>query len=263
VLFVSHGAPTVALEEDDYAAALRRFIRETPAPAAIVVVSAHWQSPPPIRATAALRPATVHDFAGFPRALYEMTYPAPGSPDLAVEIVSLLTAAGIAAILDETRGWDHGVWVPLRLACPDAAVPVVEVSLPRPASPADLGRLGRTLAPLRRRGVLLVGSGGVVHNLRRVRMEEPRAPVDDWARAFDDWVAARLLAGEFDAIAAYREAAPHADLAVPTTEHLDPLFVVLGSAAPGERAVPVYEGFRHANLSMRCLSLQHGKESEP
>ena len=254
-LFVSHGAPTVALEKDDYAGALRRFGQETPAPRAIVVVSAHWQAPHPLRVTAAARPATIHDFAGFPAALYELTYHAPGAPDRAMEIVSLLTGAGIPASLDDTRGWDHGVWVPLRLAYPEAGIPVVEISLPHPAEPAALRKIGHALAPLRRRGVLLIGSGGIVHNLRRVRMDDPRAPVDGWARAFDAWVAGRLAAGEFGAIAAYRETAPHADLAVPTTEHFDPLFVVLGSAAPGERARPVHEGFQHANLSLRCLAL--------
>jgi 4,5-DOPA dioxygenase extradiol len=254
-LFVSHGAPTVALEKDDYAAALLRFGQETPPPRAIVVVSAHWQAPHPVRVTAAARPATIHDFAGFPPALYELTYPAPGAPDLAVEIVSLLTGAGIPATLDDARGRDHGAWVPMLLAYPAAEVPVVEVSLPHPATPADLQRIGQALAPLRRRGVLLVGSGGIVHNLGRVRLDDPRAPVDGWARAFDAWVAERLAAGEFGSLAAYRETAPHADLAVPTTEHFDPLFVVLGSVASGERARTVCEGFRHANLSMRCLAL--------
>lgn len=262
-LFVSHGAPTVALEDDDYTRSLGRFARETPSPQAIVAVSAHWQAPRPIRVTAGARPATVHDFTGFPETLYGLTYPAPGSQELAEEIVSLLNGGGLGAALDETRGWDHGVWVPLRLAYPAADIPVVEISLPRGATPEELGRIGRALAPLRRRGVLLLGSGGIVHNLSRVRLDEPHAAVDEWARAFDGWVAARLEAGEFEALDIYRDTAPHADMAVPTTEHLDPLFVVLGSAAPNERAVTVFEGFRHANLSMRCVALLPGKEVCP
>jgi len=115
--------------------------------------------------------------------------------------------------------------------------------------------MGKALAPLRERNVLMVGSGGVVHNLSRVVFDRKDAPVDTWALAFDGWVRERLEARDLDALVSYRTRAPHADLAVPTTEHFDPLFVVLGSSAPGERTIDLYEGFQYGNLSMRSLIL--------
>jgi 4,5-DOPA dioxygenase extradiol len=253
-LFVSHGSPMTALARDDYAAALRAF-GAAHRPKAIVVVSAHWEARVPVRVTSAERHRLIYDFGGFPEELYRLTWPAPGQPGLAAEILELLRGQGIAAEADPERGLDHGAWVPLRLAYPEAGVPVVQVSLPVPREPASLMRMGRALAPLRTRGVLLVGSGGVVHNLRRVVFDDEHAPVVDWARSFDEWVAGRVLAGEFDRVAAYAEV-PGAELAVPTTEHFDPVFVVLGAAADGERARTVYEGFRHGTLSMRCFSIQ-------
>jgi 4,5-DOPA dioxygenase extradiol len=143
----------------------------------------------------------------------------------------------------------------LRLAFPAAEVPVVQVSLPQPRTIPGLLRMGRALAPLRERGVLLLGSGGVVHNLRRVRFEDKRAPVDPWARAFDAWVAAQLQERDLEALAAYRSQAPHADLAVPTTEHFDPIFFTLGAALPGDRVLWLHEGFHNGNLSMRSFAL--------
>lgn len=271
VLFVSHGAPTVALEEGDYAASLRRFADSIPLPSAIVVVSAHWQTRWPIRVTGSRRPSLIHDFSGFPRELYTLEYPAPGSPALAARIVELLNGAeresepvgstGIpGAVLDRERGWDHGLWVPLRIAFPAASIPVVEVSLPAPAEPARLAWVGRALAPLRAEGVLLIGSGGVVHNLRRIRFEEEdlegEPVVDRWAREFDDWVRARLDPIGEDELLDYRRAAPHADLAVPTTEHFDPLLVAIGARGGSDHLEDVHAGFRYANLSMRCFAFR-------
>jgi 4,5-DOPA dioxygenase extradiol len=256
-VFIAHGSPMLALErEGAYARALRRFAGALPRPRAIVVVSAHWEAPRPVRATAAGRPPLIYDFRGFPRELYEVRYPAPGDPALAAEVVSLLGAAAIEARPEPRRGWDHGVWSPLSLAFPEADVPVVEVSLPEPRTEADVLALGRALAPLREREVLLVGSGVIVHNLGLARLDDRDAPVDAWARDFDAWVAARVEALDVAALAAYRERAPHADLAVPTPEHFDPLLFVVGAARAGERVETIADGFEHANLSMRSFALR-------
>lgn len=255
-IFVAHGSPAVALEEDGYTRALARFAQEIPRPRAIVVVSAHGEAPDPVRVTAGARPSLVYDFGGFPADLYRLTYPAPGEPALAAEIVALLADRGMPAVLDHDRGWDHGAWIPLRFMYPAADVPVVQASLPVPRSPGRLLEMGEALTPLRERGVLLLGSGGLVHNLRRVRFEQKDAPVEGWARAFDEWARDRLRALDVAALASYRTEAPSADLAVPTTEHLDPLFVVLGSARPGESAQDVFEGFHHGTLSMRSFALR-------
>jgi 4,5-DOPA dioxygenase extradiol len=252
-LFVSHGSPMTALADDAYTHALEAFGATLPTPEAIVVVSAHWQAPWPVRVTVNARPPLIYDFGGFPPPLYRLTYPAPGAPELAARIVAALERDGVPAAADPTRGLDHGVWVPLRRLRPAADVPVVAVSLPEPAPPADLGRIGAALAPLRERGVLLVGSGGIVHNLARLGADGGGPPA--WAREFDDWVRGRLAARDDGALQGYRAAVPSATLAAPTTEHLDPLFVVLGSAGPAERVVDVFEGFVHGSLSLRTFAL--------
>ena len=255
-VFVAHGAPSLALESDRFTEALGRFGREHQNPQAIVVVSAHWQARPPVRITAAARPSILYDFGGFPEALYRLEYPCSGDPDLAREIVELLSRAGFEAMLDPGRGLDHGVWVPLRFMYPRADRPVVQVSLPLGSDPSGLLCLGAALSALRDRGVLLLGTGGVVHNLRRVRMDQKDSPVDSWAAEFDSWVGARLQRRDVEALTAYRAQGPRADLAVPESEHLDPLFVVLGAARSKDRVVSVYEGFQHGNLSMRSVAYE-------
>lgn len=257
-MFISHGAPTVALENDRFTRAMRDHGRRAPRPAAIAIVSAHWQARPPVRVNVAARPGVIHDFGGFPDALYALGYPAPGAPDVAAQALALLESAGIASRAERERGWDHGVWIPLRLVYPEADIPVVQISLPAGAPPAQLLALGVALRPLRERGVLLLGSGGIVHNLARLRFGAKDAPVDPWAAAFDEWVAARIRERDLDALARYRELAPHAELAVPTTDHFDPLFFVLGTLAAGDRLAPIHEGIEYGNLSMRSYAIEPG-----
>jgi 4,5-DOPA dioxygenase extradiol len=226
-----------------------------PAPKAIVVVSAHWESPAPVRVGMAEMPETLHDFGGFPEELYRLRYPCPGLPPLGAQIGSLLAEAGIFSVGDLHRGLDHGAWVPLLHAYPGAQIPVLEVTLSEPRSPSGLLALGRALAPLREKGVLLIGSGGIVHNLRRVRFEDKNAPIDPWAKSFDHWVRSRLESGDVASIVDYPSQAPHAQTSVPTTEHFDPLFVVLGAAGKGGLVQDVYEGFHYGNLSLRTFSI--------
>jgi 4,5-DOPA dioxygenase extradiol len=253
--FFAHGSPMVAIEEDEFTASLRSFGKSLPRPKAIVVVSAHWEAPGAVRVTSSERPPLVYDFSGFPEELYAVRYPSPGDPALAATIVEMLSAAGIAAVKDERRGIDHGAWVPIRHAFPAADVPVLEVSLPLPRSPKDVAALGKALAPLRERGVLLVGSGGIVHNLRRVRFENKQAPAEHWAKEFDAWVRDRVEPLDIDGLSAYPKLAPNAAAAVPSTEHFDPQFFVLGAALAGDRVRTLFEGFHHGTLSMRSYSL--------
>jgi 4,5-DOPA dioxygenase extradiol len=255
VLFVSHGSPMVAVEADDYTQALRTWPAKIPRPEAIVVVSAHWQAPRPVRVATSPAPVTIHDFYGFPPELYALQYAATGAPALAAAIVERFRDAGIPAEPDPGRGLDHGAWVPLRFLYPGADIPVVAVSLAAPARPRDLLTLGRALAPLRAAGVLIFGSGGVVHNLGRLDRRGERAPVTGWAQAFDDWTRSRLEANDVDAIASYERLAPDARLAVPTSEHFDPLLVALGAADGDGRVDDIYAGFRYGSLSMRSFTL--------
>lgn len=256
VVFLAHGSPMVALAPGAYTAALERMRRTWPAPRAIVVVSAHWQAAVPLRVTSSERPSVLHDFAGFPEALFELDYPCPGDPELARGIVQLLGEAGVHAVLDAKRGLDHGAWLPLRFAYPSATTPVVQVSLGVPRDPRALVLLGQALQPLRARGVLLIGSGGIVHNLELVRFDDQHAPVDAWAQQFDEWVGERVAAHDLASLLEYRAQAPHAGRAVPTTEHLDPLFCILGARTDADRVADIYRGFHHGNLSMRCFALR-------
>lgn len=247
--FLAHGSPMLAVEEDGVTSMLRRWGGGLK-PRAIVVVSAHWESPGAIRVTGAERPTMIYDFGGFPPELYDLRYPSPGDPALAAEI-----ARRLEATVDPRRGIDHGAWVPIRHAFPDANIPMLEVSLPVPRAPELVTRMGRELGSLREDGVLLVGSGGLVHNLRRVQLGDKQAPAEGWAVDFDRWVGERAASLDPAALAGYRQA-PHAAEAVPTSEHYDPVFFVLGAALPGDRLTTLYEGFHYATLSMRSFELK-------
>jgi 4,5-DOPA dioxygenase extradiol len=252
-LFVSHGAPTAALDDDDYTRSLARWAQARPRPRAVVVLSAHAEAHGPVRVNAAREPGLIYDFYGFPPALYDLRYPAPGAPDLAHEIASLFAEAGLEPVLDGRRGWDHGVWVPMRILYPEADVPIVELSLPVPRTAGLLLRMGSVLLPLRDRGLLLFGSGGIVHNLRQLRADG--AVPEPWAAAFDGWINEKLGGLDVDALQDYRDLAPQAALAVPTSEHFDPLFFVLGARSPHDRIEDVYAGFRYGTLSLRSFAL--------
>ena len=242
-----------ALGGDAHASALAAFGARHTNAKAILVISAHWQVSRPLRVTSWEHAPLLYDFGGFPQELYGIEYPAPGSPSLAVRIAGILEAEGQPVRPEPERGLDHGAWVPMKLAWPAATTPVLQLSLPF-STPQELFQIGKALRPLREDGFLVAGTGGIVHNLSRARIDNKDAAVDPWAAEFDAWVAARVAARNLDALFAYRNTAPHARLSVPTTEHLDPLFVVLGTSFPDERVETIYEGFHYGNLSMRSFS---------
>ena len=250
-LFVSHGAPTIAIENDAYTRTLREYGHSLAGARAIAVVSAHWEAPAPVRVNAVARPEPIYDFGGFPRQLYTMRYDAPGDAELAREIASL-----IGGTLETTRGWDHGLWVPLHVMLRDNPIPAVEISLPSGTPPRELLALGRKLAPLRERGVVVAGSGGIVHNLRILNFGDKESPPADWAAAFDKWVWEKIESRDFETLAEYRTKAPHASLAVPTPEHFDPVFIPLGAAREDDELVNVFAGFHYATLSMRTFAFK-------
>lgn len=249
VLFVSHGAPTLALDGGAWAAALRGWAGGLSGVQAILVQSAHWESAGPAQVMAAAHPGTLHDFSGFPEPLFQMRYPSPGAPALAARVAAMLQAGGVAAELDPRRPLDHGAWVPLRAAFPDAALPVIQVSLPMPRTPQAVFELGRLLSPLRQEGVLFIGSGGIVHNLRLLHWNADPAP-DPWAVGFERWIADRLTAREIPALFEAARQAPDYAKAVPTSEHFDPLFFSLG-AAGGSTLRSVFDGWQLGSLSLR------------
>lgn len=226
-LFVSHGAPTFALEPGEAGRELAALAQAIPTPRAILIASPHWMSPA-VSLTTNSQPETIHDFGGFPAPLYDLRYPAPGDPALAARAIGLLAAAGVDAHADPRRGLDHGAWVPLRHMYPDAIVPVVQISMPgrRPAS--WFHALGRALSPLRTDGVLIVGSGSLTHNL--YEFTGAAAGPTPYVSAFAQWIADTLAAGDVDALLDYRRRAPHAERAHPTDEHLMPLMFAHGAA---------------------------------
>jgi len=248
-IFISHGAPTFALEPGIAGPLLAGLGRALPRPEAVLVVSPHWMTRG-VRVATGPRPATIHDFGGFPDALYALQYPAPGHPELAEAAADLLAQAGYRVARDPQQGLDHGAWVPLRFIFPDADVPVFQVSLPVEADAAGAWKLGATLAPLAQRGVLIMGSGSLTHNLYEFR--QAHGPEAGYAREFVEWVRAAALAYDADRLIHALERAPHAARAHPTPEHFLPLLVAAGAAPAGAQVQALEGGIVHGVLSMEA-----------
>lgn len=247
-LFLSHGSPMLALEDSP----ARRFLAELGAtlqrPDAIVVVSAHWDTEVPA-VNAVTRNATIHDFHGFPQALYALTYPAPGAPDLALRVADLVGNAGLRASIDPKRGLDHGAWVPLMLMWPAHDIPVVQLSVQSQLGPGHHLQLGRALASLRAANILVIASGSFTHNLSALRRfgagTEP-----EWVTAFAEWMDHAITAVRICDLVSYRRLAPFAAENHPTDEHLLPLFVALGAAGESPRAARLHGSTEHGILRM-------------
>lgn len=249
-LFLSHGSPMLALADSP----ARRFLlglgAALPEPRAILVLSAHWETLDVPAVGFAAQPDTIHDFGGFPQALFDLRYPAPGAPEIAARAFDLLSAAGLSPRRSQSRGLDHGAWVPLRLMYPDAHIPTLQVSLVHGRDAGYHYRLGQALSPLRSQGVLLVASGSLTHNLAEAWGRDEEAPTPAWVRDFGTWMSARLLAGEQDALLSYRTSAPYATQNHPTEEHLLPLFVALGASHGGDVTRHLHHSHTYGVLAM-------------
>ena len=249
VLFVPHGAPTMALEPGEAGAALSAFATRIPRPPAILVISAHWNTAIPTF-SAACKPETIHDFYGFPQALYAIRYPVCGAVKWAMEGRALLEEAGFEVGVDPKRGLDHGAWVPLRLMYPDASVPVAAISLQTRLGPEHHYRLGQALAPLRDAGVMILASGNLTHNLGHFGLRHGMGVSLDYVRDFQTWWRERVEARDVEALLDYRRQAPGAQEAHPTEEHLLPFFVALGAAGEKFESEVVHAGIDHEILVM-------------
>lgn len=248
-VFISHGSPMVAIQEGQYHDDLAKFFSAMPKPNGIVVISPHWITPGEIQVTGARDLDTIHDYRGFPRELYEVEYPVQGSPELALQVVSLLGAEKIPATLNSTRGLDHGAWTPIRIAYPQGDVPVVQVSMPL-SEAADVLRMGKALRNLRSEGILILGSGGVVHNLGDLSWSEISGKPYDWAQEFDDWVFECLKTADIQSLLDMENPKAH-----PTPEHFYPLLFTLGASLPGDRLAVLHRGFQYRSLSMSSFAL--------
>ncbi|MBN8890441.1 MAG: dioxygenase [Rhodospirillales bacterium 70-18] len=237
-IFISHGSPMLPLTDSparDFMSGLGAAIEVAHGrPRAILVASAHWETGTPMVNSVA-RNQTIYDFRGFPKALYDLSYPAPGDPALAERVSDLLCAAGLPSGIDHARGLDHGAWNPLLLAWPKADIPVVQVSVQSHLGPAHHLQLGQALAPLRDEGVLVLGSGSWTHDLRRFRGQAIDAPESPDVAAFSEWMDTALAEGRRCDLLTYRHKAPFAEQQHPTEEHLLPLYVAMGAGGPRAR----------------------------
>jgi 4,5-DOPA dioxygenase extradiol len=251
VLFVGHGSPMNAIEDNGFRRGWEDLARRLPKPQAILCVSAHWETAG-VSVTASDRPPTIHDFYGFPRSLFEVRYPAPGHPSLARDTVVLLSHADVR--LDGERGLDHGCWSVLLAMYPEADVPVVQLSLDSRQPGAFHYELGRQLAPLREQGVLVLGSGDIVHNLRVMDFNRPDGY--DWAVRFNNEVKKRIRARDHLALVAYEGLGPDARLAVPTPEHYLPLLYALALQDEHDEVAFFNDETVMGSVSMTSLAIQ-------
>lgn len=247
-VFLSHGAPDILLSDNPAVYAMRELAGRFPGPRAIVVVSAHWISNP-IGVTIGGRLPTIHDFGGFPQALYEMEYPARGDDELSYDIAQRLNQMGLAYRMAEQRGLDHGAWIPLKIMYPVAQVPVAQVSLPTDSFD-DLVRLGAALRPLREKGVLVMGSGGSVHNLHALR---DNGGPDDWAVQFEEWLLEAVERNHFERLIDLSGFPSTFRKAHPSLEHYAPLVVAWAAGDPTQPGRRIHHSFSYGNLGMSCF----------
>jgi 4,5-DOPA dioxygenase extradiol len=251
VLFVSHGAPTFALESGALGPRLRALGQQLDGVRAVLVVSPHWQTRG-VQVMTGTQPETVHDFGGFPAVLYTLRYPAAGHPQLATEAARLLAQAGWRVGFDARRGLDHGAWVPLLHLLPNANLPVFQVSMPVDLDATGALQLGRALASLRAQGVMILASGSMTHNLHE--LDQPGAAVADYVVEFTHWVRQVVTTHDTERLVNYRKLAPHAQRAHPTEEHFLPLLVAVGASSDGEVMQVVDGGVTYGVVSMESYA---------
>ena len=251
-VFFGHGNPMNAIQSNTYTESWFQFGQSIPRPEAILVISAHWYGPD-MAVSGSASPETIHDFYGFPRELFDVTWPAPGSPELAERVRKLLLPLDVR--FDAHRGLDHGTWAVLCHVYPNADIPVVQLSIDERRSPEIHYEIGRLLQPLRDEGVLIVGSGNIVHNLRAyVWGSELIAPFD-WALRFESAARQLMLEGKDCELAAYRSMGKDAQLSVPTPDHFLPLLYVLGLRREHEQVSFPVEGIEGGALSMLSVRI--------
>jgi 4,5-DOPA dioxygenase extradiol len=252
-LFISHGSPDLPLTPSAAQDFLSQLSQQFEKPKAILVISAHWNTTHPV-VSASTQPETIHDFSGFPSALYQLQYPAPGAPQLAHRVHTLLKDADFASEIVTNRGLDHGAWNPLILIYPAADIPVTQLSIQPRQDAAYHLRLGQALEPLKEEGVLILASGSATHNLREIGNYAGDSQPPFWVSEFADWLTVKAEAGDIESLINYRQIAPHAERNHPTPEHLLPLFVALGAGGKQAKAVSLHSSYTYGVLSMAALS---------
>jgi 4,5-DOPA dioxygenase extradiol len=248
-LFIAHGAPLLAIENNEYTKFLSQLGQTLPCPKAVVLFSAHWESKMQ-KVSGVDQYSTIYDFGGFDPALYTIQYPARGNQEIAQEIEDLFTKNGISFENETTRGLDHGAWVVLRMLYPNADIPVIAMSVNPNLSPEEQYKIGKALSVLRENDILIIASGGTVHNLRALKWID-NGQADQWALEFDDWLAHHLEKWDLPSLFHYDSLAPNAEFAVPPygNEHFIPIFYAMGAADNQQKATLLHRSFRYGNLS--------------
>lgn len=251
-IFFGHGNPMNALSKNAYTDGWASIGHSIPRPKAVLAISAHWYIPA-CAVTANSAPQTIHDFGGFPKELYQVQYPAPGSPELARRVKDLLAPVSVA--LDGSWGLDHGTWSVLRHVFPGADVPVVQLSIDTRQPPQFHYEIGQSLAPLREEGILIIGSGNIVHNLNTYEWGNPKVHPFDWAERFEKNARELLLKGDDTLLIAYEQLGRDAMLSIPTPEHYLPLLYVLGLRKKNERIRFPVQGIEGGSISMLAITI--------
>jgi 4,5-DOPA dioxygenase extradiol len=247
--FIAHGAPLIAVENNEYTEFLNQLGRSLPRPKAIVLFSAHWESQVQ-KVSEVDQYETIYDFGGFDPSLYTIKYPAQGNHSISQEIQDLFSENEIPFEIETKRGLDHGAWVVLRLLYPNVDIPVISMSVNPNLTPEEQFKIGKSLSVLREKDILIIGSGGTVHNLRVLKWADD-GKIDQWALEFDDWLAQHLYDWDVESLLKYDSLAPYAENAVPPygEEHFIPLFYAMGAADDQKKATLLHRSFRYGNLS--------------
>lgn len=249
VLFVSHGPPSILKMNEPSSVFLKSLAVKLPVPSLIVCVSAHWETDIPTFSGAS-KPDLIYDFGGPPQ-LFKETYPADGSSEFVKQALSLMEKNGIKARGDVRRGLDHGVWIPLKMIYPKADIPVVQLSIQTDKDPLHHYNIGKALQKFRDQEVLIVGSGGAVHNLYEIQEYKRNDPPPDYVRLFNEWLYQALIKGDTDQLMRYKEFAPEPERSHPyPAEHFLPLFVCMGAADIGARVERIHNSYMYGTLSM-------------
>lgn len=250
VIFIGHGSPMNAIENNDFTKSLKNLSNKIPKPKAILCISAHWLTEGSF-VTMSDSPAQIYDFYGFPEELYNIVYPVSGCSEIAKSIIEKVKYSQINSDENESSQWgiDHGTWSVLKHLYPKADIPCVQLSINYNKSPEYHYELGKALQFLREENVLIIGSGNIVHNLRI--MKEKDAEPFDWNIKFDEWIKSQIISGQCNDIINYKSQGEIAKLSVPTPDHFYPLLYVLGARKASDKAEFFYEGYEHASLSMR------------
>ncbi|MGE7759883.1 dioxygenase family protein [Peribacillus sp. NPDC097895] len=252
-LFLSHGTPLLALEKNSYTSFLKDYMKDMNKPAAIVILSAHWESEEQL-ISAVKKHEVIYDFVGFPEEIFQITYPAPGCLELSDQILTLLSKIDVWGELDERRPLDHGAWGLLHIMYPKADIPIVSLSI-NPDLPLDKQyEIGKALRELKESNVLIIGSGGIVHNF--THLQKDMLVAEGWAINFENWVEDKIMNWDLESLFNYEQIAPFSTDAVPSKEHFIPLVIAMGSGDDSKKAALLHRTFQYGNLSLTAWKFE-------